>query len=370
MLAVLWAPPFIEECVQPRGNITILLHHFEHPPEPTTGFRKGASLSFQHLDVWSFARRAFRSPGAFRDTLSEPTSAGIGALVLLSWLASVWVARKYDRTLIQLHATVAATLPLALVAESRIIGIPYAHVIFFARCTGAFVLMSVLLTVEGRLSSRISPRAAVSVRAAGVLFTLGCVLRLMTEQNDGGSKVSFPGRQLRALAVDTVQSLRRRERMMADVGPYMITWHDVFYGGAQGYGLLIELERSGIHAFVADNGFNRALVGPHRVLDPKKATATLDVVNGAWLPELAGKPGTAVLALSDPRTPSEREAYARVVMWLAGRLHRIGKPEVVPQIERSFHALAVSGLSPEEVLVAGQLARLGAPGAVLLYSKR
>lgn len=361
---VVWSPPLLEEWRSPRGNLTILFDYFRNPPEPPIGFRRGIDLLLQHLDVWTLLEQSFGYPGFFREALAGSTQALDGAFVLFAWIASsAMVVRRGNRILLPLHATVAAALCVACVAESRIIGFPFAHVVFFSWCTGGFVLFALLSNV----ACFVDASTARIATAAAVSFIAVCTVRVVGAMGRAGARHAASSLQLAVLAQETIRSIESgRGVPSGKLGPYLITWEDALYGGAQAYGLLLELERGGVSAFVADNGFNRALVGAHRVMDPKRAAARIHFVNGAWIQETHNKPGATQIAYWDTRTPAEILEYRKAAATLAIALAKIGHPEFIVQIERNFHSIANSGLSTWDVLRAEKIAEIGMPAAVFV----
>ena len=51
---------------------------------------------------------------------------------------------------------------------------------------------------------------------------------------------------------------------------------------------------------------------------------------------------------------------------LRAKLRAIGRPDVIPLIERDFSKIESSGLSFVDVFLAGRIAQIGMPGAVFM----
>lgn len=370
--AVLWAPPALEQWMHRRGNMSILLDYFRHPPESPAGLRTGIALALERLDWWSFTVDAFRRLGVYREGLEGFMSSGRGGLVLVVWLLAAGAAlRRGSRTLVWLHVTVAATVALDVAAMSRIIGFPYPHVAFFGWCVGGFVVFAILTTI-GTLSADAAARAPRWVVAIGLLFVTVCAARLLGKLDGVLSTRSGSSLVLPLLADDTARAVRsgRAPAYKGQTGFYVVTWEDALRGGSEAIGMVLELQRRRIRAYLPANEMNRVVVGAHRMLDPKSADARIHIVNGAWVEEARRLPGAIQVAYSDSRTPAEREEYTRLVGYLAEELRAIGRGSEVRKIERDLRAVKDGRLTIVGRALVKRIDEIGMPEAVFIVPSR
>jgi len=211
-------------------------------------------------------------------------------------------------------------------------------------------------------------RRLASILAVGLILT--CVGRLSTRPELSAPRPPGASLQVAAMAPDTAAALRRGAAGTdGAVGPYVVSWEDALFGGGQGIGLLVELERRGIRAYLPASPFNSSIVGPHRVTDPNGAKARIHIVNGAWVEETRSTLGAVQVAYSDPRTAAERAESEIAIGRLAQALRRIGRPDLVPLIEHRLTSIDSPKLTPWDKLVIGHVSDLGMPAAVFIMPK-
>ena len=111
----------------------MLSDYFRNPPEESIGMRRSAQLLFEHFNVFRVVVEAFRHSDYFKSTtFTIPGSAIPGFVVLTVWaLCAVQAFRLRHRPLIHLHAVVAASIVLAVIAMSRIFGIVWYYLTFW-----------------------------------------------------------------------------------------------------------------------------------------------------------------------------------------------------------------------------------------------
>jgi hypothetical protein len=367
---VLWAPPLFEEWMWERANISILADHFLYPPESAVGFAGAARLLLERLDVWFLVTQGWLSPGFVREPLGAELSPVRGAIVFAMWLLSaVYAWRLGPRSLVSLHATAASALGLGFVAASRIIGFPFIYVVFFAWTISSLVLLSILGSVGRLIQARrlVSARGERWLALAGIAIIAACSLRLSSKVAHATASHPTSSAQLAALAPIVARALHERAGGPASPdSAYLVTWEDALYAGGQAFGLLNELERRGIFAFTSDSPILGASLGWHRVLDPAAATARIHFANGVFITEARAMPGAVQIAYADLRTPSLREEHAKLRSWVIQSARRIGRPDLVPLVDRNLAAVQVASMSQWESLAIGRMNDIGLPAAVFI----
>jgi hypothetical protein len=361
---VLWIPPVIDQLTRERGNFTIVLEHLQNPPAPLVGWLGASVAMLQRLDVWFLLTHAFEKPGILRVPLAlEPTPVN-GAAVLLVWLLCTGLAwRLRDRTLWALHATVAAALLFGLVAASRIIGLAYMYVLFYGWIIGGLVFVSILATLALFLQ-KLGLRGAIATSLATAPALVGItvvIVRLMSTIEEAGARDSINSRQLAHLARASAQALR--ERGLAN-GHYVVTWDDAVYGGGQGVGLIVEMERYGIDVSVAEGwGF---IVGQHRVVKPGLSSGRIHFANWGWIPEIRKQPGAVELAYTDTRPAKDRSEVDRLYKNITTALRTTGRPDLADKASRDLGAAKIPQIGVWNEMGVGVISNLGVPAAVFL----
>jgi hypothetical protein len=360
---VLWSPPIIDELMRERGNFTIVWDHINNPPEKLVGWRGGAEVVLQRLDLAFLLTRCFEKPGILHMTMTHEASATHGAPVLLIWLLCAGLTFKLkDRSLLALHATVAAALAVAVFSASRIIGFQYLYVVFFAWIIGGLVWFSILVTIARALQRRAGRSVLLRGAATGfaLLLTVACVVRLTSSVEEAAPRDSVNSRQLAQLAPAAAAAIRARGGQNEH---YLVTWEDVIYGGGQGVGLVVEMERYGLSVSVTEN--YAPIIGMHRY-KPGKASARIHFANWGWVMERRKQPGAVPLAYVDPRTPAQRAEFDGLYASLTTALRKAGRPDLADYTTRDLGATNIPQVSVWERLAVSRLAEIGMPAAVFL----
>jgi len=365
VLAVLWAPPLLAEWTREPGNLRILLDFFENPPEASVGLPSGLSLTFQHLDPAHLTIHAIAEPGLFRGFFGGLGDASRGVALLVLWLGAVAMAVKLgNRTLMALHGVVAASVVVAVIAISRIVGAPWPYLTLWAWGIDGAMLVAVVATAGLGVSRRMSERSRMRWAPAGMLGVAAialCAVRLAMGANAAGSMDPRPSAQVAQLAPDTAAAIRRGVgAATGDKGTYLVTFDPY----REGTGLVNELERRGLHVGVAQV-FGPAMT-PHRVLDPQEATARIHLASIASLDRWQRTPGAVQVAFSDPRTPQQLEEFGRMRAQVIDALRREGREDVVAAIDLDFAGVNLDRVAPWTVWLIQQLRNLGYPEAVFI----
>jgi hypothetical protein len=361
----LWLPPLIEEVIHRPGNLSAVHNEMLHPPESPIGARRGLEVLLVHLNPWKIVAKQTRATtGALLP----------GAALLVAWAAAVVVAlRLRARALVRLDAVLAAALVLALVSLSRIIGIVWYYLMLWAWGVTALMVLAIGWAVALVVQRRVRADATLTTltRVAGVALA-GIVVASTAAFSVDAARAELPSPRLSAtlglLVPDTARALAARARG-APHERYLVTWTDPLSIGAQGFGLLNELERRGFD--VGAQHIYTAGVRSHRVLDPRRASAEVHLSVGTDIDEWRGRPGVRLVAYSDPRTPAQRAEYRRLRREVIAALGAEGLAPLVPAVDRSLFTTAIDlRVSERARRKMVRMTEIGLPRAVFIGPPR
>jgi hypothetical protein len=372
IVAVLWAPPVLEQSRHDPGNLAILVDYFGHPPAASAGLGAALPLVLVHLDAFHLLVHSLAEPGLFGVTMdARAAQPGRGAVFLLLWLAAAGFSVKLgNRSLLSLHGVVAASVLLAWVAFSRIMGPAWIYLTFCGWEIGALLLFATVSTATLGVWTRMPEQARKRANALAILGVVGiaaCTVRLSATVARAGSTTPASSTQLAALAPQAVAAIR--ERLGAATGAegrYLVTWSEPLgLAGGEGIGLVNELERQGFHVGVSSK--YRSMVTEHRVLDIKDATARIHVAQGGFIRDATRTKGAVRIAYSEQRTLEEREEFARLRAGLDKALRDLGRADVARAIDRDLPgAGTVPGLHPLFQFAIARMCEIGMPAAVFV----
>ena len=374
VVAALWAPPIVDECIHHPGNLSVLFRYFAHPPTASLGLRSAAPLVLAHLDAWHFVVDSFAKPSVLSIFMQvEQPSAGRGSMFLALWVAAALTSVKLgNRSLLALHGAVATALVVMWLSISRIMGEPWNYLLFSAWGVGVLLLLATVSTaglvvwnsVPERWRTRTPFAQALGVTVIGVY-----AVRLATQADRAGSSTPSATLQLAALAPPVADAIRGRVGAATGVqGRYLVTWQDALYGGGQGLGLVNELERRGLRAGVSRE-YGRLMV-EHRILEPREATARVHLATGGWIYDARRLPGAVRVAYSDSRSAPAREEFMRLRADVVAELRALGRKDVIKVLDRNLGAAIVPGVSPFLGLAVGRMSEIGVPAAVFIVPAR
>lgn len=374
VVVTLWAPPIIEQLFHEPGNLRILVDFFTHPPTASLGVRTAARLLVEHLDGWYLIVDSLAEPGLFARFMdARHPSFTRGGVFLGLWLGAAVIALKIgSRPLLALHGLVLASLLVELAAISRIVGVPWHYLMFCAWGIGALVLCATLWSVAlgagGHLPERFRIRRRF-VSAWGAVVLGACVSRLALSVTKAGSSLPNPSLQLAELAPATAAAIRAKVGASTGTdGRYLVAWLDTLYFGAQGMGLVNELERRGLPSGLSKE-FG-GLMTSYRVMRAPDATALVLLATGGWMDDARKLPGAIQVAFSDPRSPAERRESDEQRAIVAGALRSLGHEDAVGALDRNPSAANVPGMGRAGLIAAGRLGELGMPAAVFIVPVR
>jgi hypothetical protein len=335
----LWLPPMIEEVIHRPGNLSAVHNELLHPAESPIGTRRGFELLLVHLDPWHVVAK---QPRATTGPLVP------GAMLLALWVGALVVAwRLRHRPLLRLHAVLAGGLVLSLISMSRIIGIIWYYLMLWAWGITALLLVAIGWTAAVAIAPRVraGPRRRL---AAGGALALGAVIVASTvsfafDARRAEAPSADLSATLGALVPGTARALAQRAGR--DQGRYLVSWTDPLAIGAQGFGLLNELERRGFD--VGASRIYTAGVRAHRVVDPAAAAAEVHLSVGSDIDVWRARPGAQQVAFLDTRSAPERAEYARLRAAVIVDLERAGLAKLVPGVDTSLFTTTIDPRVPK-----------------------
>lgn len=357
-------PPVVQELTHSPGNLTLIWEHFTNPPETPIGLRTGLDVLLVHLNPWRLVSQQDATTG----------SVVPGALFLALWVASAaYAASRRIRSLVTLDIVLAISLALGLLSIANIFGYVWYYLMLWSWALNAFMLLTLgwsAVTVGRRVlgargpvaAPRVSRVAAVlaSVVLVGALGSLAWQARTVEPPDPQTSLVL--GRLVRG----TVQAIDAHKAPGGGRdGRYQVTISDSISINAPLYGMLLELERAGIHAGLPQQ--YHAIVSDKRVVTGRDATAVVHVSVGHDVQRWRAKPGVVQVASTDRRTPAELRERGRLRRELRRELARIGRADLVPNLDENvFTASADPDLPPVLQTKLRRLLAIGEPSAAFI----
>jgi hypothetical protein len=353
--ALLWLPPLIDQLIRDPGNIRMLVRHFaSEPPEPAIGLGTGIKLFFRHLDAFSAVVDLFLHGDAFvhRSGLRDGNGV-LGALVFALWLAAAAFAwRRRHAALMALHAVLAVALAAGAFSMLRIFGKVWYYLTLWAWGTMLLVVVSLLWTASIVVRER---SADVDRNDRRIVVALaGVVVLVCTPMSIGAAVVhEVPEHQLsdglRGVIPATVEALDAGTGpAVGHDGRYLVFWQDSVFIGAQGYGVVNELERRGFDVGVHPTW--RVPVTPHRVFPAGTYDAEVHLVSGQFIEQWRQRPGYVEVIEFDVRTDDERARFDELRSRVGTRLTEIGRTDLIEVVDGNLFGASLDPDLPGDVI--------------------
>lgn len=353
LLVGLWLPPAMDQLLREPGNGSLLVAHLLRPAEEPIGWSTGGRLVLERLDLWHLVQSATLDPGRLADSGPSAASPVRGAVTLVALAVLGGLTRPWQRTGPSRWAWVltGASLGLALVSASRIVGVPWSYLLLLVWPVALLAGLAVMTTFA---------RSWTRPTATAVLGALlvGAALRAGVAAGDAEPANPVVSRTVRALAPEVVKVLDQ-DRL------HLVTWTDAIHLGGHGFGMVLELERRGIDV-VVPTSFGTQF-GRHRTAGSAVPDVRLVVATGAGIEAWRGQDGVEVLVELDVRTSEERAEAARTRRALVNALRAADREELIEVIDENLLQLVFEpALPPEATALVHRLDALGASAAVLV----
>jgi len=171
--------------------------------------------------------------------------------------------------------------------------------------------------------------------------------------------------QLGALTPPTVAALRQLEEG-GQKGTWLVTWlpepQDI---GAEGYGLLNELDRRGFDVR-ADQSFRPGATRYH-VIDDRTPTLEVHLATGPDIANWRRNPRFREVASFDPRSKAERATFDSLHDQVVAELQRVNQRRLAAQVDDNLFMLGiVPGVPAPTRKLVTQMLDLSMPMAVFI----
>ena len=324
-------------------------------------------MFFRHLDAPAAVLDLFLHDNSFvhRSGLPHPSPI-VGALVFVLWVAAALVAHRHrHRPLDALNAVIAVALATGAFSIVRIFGKVWYYLTLWAWAATLLVVLSILWTGWSMLRrAGAGDRRPVAIAAATTIavctamsLAAAVVLEVPEDQMSDG---------LRAVVPATERALT--DAVGPAVGPdgrYVVFWQDAVFIGAQGYGLVNELERAGFDVGVHETW--RVPVTPQRVVPQGSYDAEVHLVSGVFVDAWRQKPGFVEVIAVDERSDSERLRFDQLRGRVVDRLNEIGRQDLLSDVDENLFRVSLQTDLPDDVIAdTSEMLLLGEPVAVFL----
>lgn len=368
---VLWLPPLLDQVSHSPGNIRMLQEHFSTPTEPSIGVGEGLRLMLRHLDIVK-ALFAQHGTGGFVAAASETNrNPLVGGIVVVAWIGAMAIAvRMRHRWLLGVHGTLACAVVLQTLSMVRIFGKVWYYLTLWAWSVTVAIVIATVVTYAIAWGRGRPERGSLAARTGWALGTaVGVTCTVISIGGAVSAQVPEPrlSEGLGALVGPTVRAITERDgaATAGRDGKYLVTWTDAFSFGSQGYGLVNELERAGLHV-----GVDRPFAVPvtfHRVLDRSAATAEIHFASGVYIDQWKAKPDQLEIVEFDPLSPAERATFDSLHQQLVAGLRAAHLDDLVVTLDVNLFGLTIDGRVPATLRpLISRMLDLGEPVAVFL----
>jgi hypothetical protein len=371
---VLWLPPLIDQVVNPPGNLRLLFDYFRHSPGSLSGPRQGLHILFVHLNPWRLVSKQLVLSISAPDDAAQGVATGSvvpGVLLLASWIGATFVAwRLRHRSLLRLDAVLGATLVIAALSMSRIVGTLWYWLVIWAWTATALMVLSLVwafgLLIDRAMASPRRPRVVLAIGAAGLALAIATTAGELVDAP--GVEVQGPrlSQMLAGVVPSTVAALRHSSYPSTHPhARYLVTWTNPITFDIPVLGLIDELDRAGFDAALLPA--YRGQVTSAHVIDPKNAAAVIHFSVGTDIDAWNAKPDAKRVAYVDLRGRHGRNEYERLRSDVTAELERAGLSDLVPNVDQSPMITSFDSRVP--TAIRDQLLRmtdLGLPAAVFL----
>jgi len=369
--AVLWLPALVDQIRRTPGNLSMLIEHFTTPGEDPIGLGTGVQLFLRHLDApGAMIALLLRSDG-FLHLSQEPARgfadpAVIGGLItLLVFIAAIIYAwRQQIGSLIRLQLVVGVALVLGFISMTRIFGTVWYYLTLWSWSTLTLLSVSVGWALWHRWIRGANLDRYVAPAVAGI----AAVITVVSIGAGIGVRVPEPmlSKGLAAVIEPTIEAVGAG--MGEAVGPdgsYIVFWQDAAFIGAQGYGLVNELERRGIDVGV--NPTWRVPVTPQRVKHQGEADAEIHLVSGVFIDEWRERPEFVEVIAVDPRTDEQRQRFEKLQAQVVDALTALGRDDLIEVVNTNLFGARIDPTIPEWIrrdLI--EMLEIGQPVAIFI----
>ncbi|MBK5287374.1 MAG: hypothetical protein JJE46_02790 [Acidimicrobiia bacterium] len=364
VIALTSIPMVVQEFTHSPGNLTLIWEHFTNPPETPIGLRAGLDVLLVHLNPWRLVSQQDATTGSVIP----------GVMFLGLWVASAVAGGvRRIRVVNALNVVLLVSLGLGLVSIANIFGFVWYYLMLWSWAINAFMMLAIgwVAVALGRdathgrdrsAPTRLEPAVA-AVASIVLVAALGSFAWQATTVEPPDPQISLALGQLvrgtvRAIDAGTAPG-------EGTSGRYQVTIADPISINSPLYGMLLELERAGVHAGLPKQ--YHSIVGDQRVVTRGDATAVVHISVGSDIARWRTKPGVVEVAYTDRRTPKQLRERTALRRELRTDLTRIGRTDLIPNLDENVFTASVDPeLSPAIAAKLRRLLDIGEPSAAFI----
>jgi heme/copper-type cytochrome/quinol oxidase subunit 2 len=275
--------------------------------------------------------------------------------------------------LLALHAVIAVALLAGWVSISRIFGRVWFYLTLWMSAAVLLAVLAMAWTAWILVRERQAARQAAPPGRRPIMIVAATAAALATVLSLGAAvghqqpyHVMADG--VRAVVPDVEAALEANlGSATGKQGNYIVFWQESPFPGAQGFGLLGELERLGYRVGV-DNTW-RVPATPQRVRDPGEIDSEIHLVSGAYVDEWRARTGQGYVEVAehDGRTAEQRERFDELAARVDHRLTEIGRQDLIPIVDLNILGASLEPGLPEDIVDdLGEMLELGEPVVVFI----
>ena len=258
-------------------------------------------------------------------------------------------ARKKN-PLLFLDLVLAIALISCILSAGRIFGPVFFYLVLWSWCLCALMTLATVWGAIVFLQRWHVPLPAQRVRVISNIALAALLVAIGVRFQQQARKVSVSpsagqSAELGQLVTSTELALRTTKPGRGHP-TYLVAFDDPYQLGSQAFGLLDELERAGYRVGVA-KAFG-VYAEPHRVLQPRSATAELLVAVGPSVAMWESHTNLVEVAKVDPSTPLQRYVFQHLSAEAASELRAAGRTDLIPEIGLNLFSLSADLVCPPE----------------------
>ncbi len=367
LLAVLWAPPVVDQIRHTPGNLSTIKNYFAHPPPPDKpiGLHQGLNALLTQLNPLRLFGADLVRDGHQRAVGGTRLP---GALLILVFAGSVVIAwRERARLLLWLDATLVVALGAGLISASRIVGDLWFYLFLWAWAIVALLLLAIGWAAVEFARPRVHDPQKWRDRGTVALAAVVVIATAFFTVDAAQAAVTQPrlNEQMSVLIPPTIARLEQL-RSQGQKGPYRVTWlPDAQAIGAEGYNVLDEMLRHGFDAR-ADVPDTPGATRYHVLADASQATLEVHIATGSDIVNWQRDPGFVQVAYDDPRTDAQRAQFNQLRTQVLQNLQATDAGDI-SQVDTNLFMLELSPRVPAPTRqLMSQMLDLAEPAAIFI----
>ena len=339
-LVSMWIPPIYDQ-LRRTHNFSWVVGRFGHPCDPRwwgteCASSVGLSSASKALATELSLSGAWITGSKHDPVITRPNLLALAITLIAVAAAAYLTYRNRDKVALALLGVSAAATMLGLLSAARILGDFYDYVIRWTWPIAAFSAVGVIYSVWSGVRTE-------RYRTFAQALALAMVCAVSASASVSAVSVAPPyesdSRSVGGLVAQAATKL-------SPGTPYLLRWHDPAGLGGIGFGLLFELERSGLT--VGTDSWTRYAVGQHRVMPEAAAGAILYIVVGdKSIAQFKQRTDEELLASFDPRSPADKIRSDQARAEIETGLRAAGRNDLLDRIDKQFGNAALIAAGPQ-----------------------